>query len=161
MLFASIYFHTSSSPLFLALEEINQPKENIMKNIYLTFIIIAISAMPACSVIEKVQEKSSESIAKLIKRYCSETDKSYREQFRERINLKLAGQATIEVDCNPQLGAIVNDGNRSDFRSSQDGRGHAHLFYRVSPLAAERPFKVARNSALWRPQKTGRTRALI
>ena len=102
--------------------------------------------LSACSLIGKVQDTSSEKIADLVVQYCAETNEYFRLQLREKINLKMAGQATIEVNCSPQTIGEVSYGNRPDIRSAESGWRHANLFHRVSFVETKRPIKAFRIS---------------
>ncbi len=118
----------------------------------ITIMFSMVFMVTACSLVDKVQDTSSEKIADLVVQYCAETNEYFRTQLREKINLKMAGQATIEVNCSPSTGVLQN-GTRRNIAGSPDGRRHANLFYRLSPMATERPIKIDRNERLWRPQK--------
>jgi len=129
----------------------------------ITIMFSMVFMVTACSLVDKVQDTSSEKIADLVVQYCAETNEYFRTQLREKINLKMAGQATIEVNCSPQVG-VLNDGNKrndtSIVRSTGSGeRWHYHI-YSLSPVHAEqrnqgdiKAVRVARATSIrWSPQ---------
>ena len=135
-----------------------------MKNIK-TFIFIIMTAtlglaVSGCSMLNKVQDASAEKISSLIERYCQETDETFRADLRERINLKLNGQATVKVDCTQQIGENQYGGDRST-ASPSNWRGHTDLLYRVSFVATERPNEATRVQSVWRPEGRKPEPALI
>jgi hypothetical protein len=130
----------------------------------ITIMFSMVFMVTACSLVDKVQDTSSEKIADLVVQYCAETNDYFRTQLREKINLKMAGQATIEVNCSPQVG-VLNDGNKrndpSIVRSTGSGERRYNDIYRLSPVYAEQinprhitSPRIIRASSVRRPQKT-------
>jgi len=71
-----------------------------MKKLFkISFIFIAFALISACTLFDKVQDRSSEKLSELIIKYCASTNEQFRTDFRKRINEKLGGKATIKVDC--------------------------------------------------------------
>lgn len=62
-------------------------------------IILLTLALASCSTLDKMQDKGSSEIAKLILTYCLTTDTYYRQELRAQVNEKLNGAASIKIEC--------------------------------------------------------------
>jgi len=124
-----------------------------------TFVIMALMiSLPACSLINKVTETSSEKISELVIQYCAETNETFRLQLREKINLKMAGQATIEVNCSPQTTEAVYG---TDNRNHSDRWRYSQYSNRVFPLESAHENQPAGSRRIWRPSKSLRLKQAV
>lgn len=63
---------------------------------YLIFLLFPF--LSACTIFDTALERSAENVAKVIDRYCAETDQNVRNQLRAKVNDLTEGH-TIVVTC--------------------------------------------------------------
>ena len=105
--------------------------------------------VPACSLLEKAQDKSSEKMSELIVKYCAETNENFRTQLRDEINFKMAGQATVKVECLPATGEVDN-ADRGINSSVSNRRGHVNVFYRLPFVQTKQAIRAIGNENIWK-----------
>ena len=67
-----------------------------MKKIIL--LVISVSVMSGCAFLDPYADKAADRVASGVKKYCENVDPIYRQQFRDKVNEKLA-PTNIVVDC--------------------------------------------------------------
>lgn len=70
-----------------------------MKNAILGLLTILVFTVSGCAMLEPLENKSADKVAELVEKYCEETDASFREGYRKKINDRL-GTKSIKVECN-------------------------------------------------------------